>query len=233
MNTPATQPRADDDHVDLTTHVTTAPPTQVGSSVFNWSGSGTSTADDAAHEPTTDTPEEGDAPTRDREEKPMATRKRKTAARERASSNGSPQLALCQALLQHGDLGRDELSEQLPDITDRQFASALNNAKSKGRIVWLEKGQVFHLTKAGNEWASSAGTAGEESPAPQRKPRAKKTGTTHRRRKATRTKPQAEEEVDTSPTDPSFRCAVMSDGAFFISKGDAVIELDADEHRRC
>jgi hypothetical protein len=70
--------------------------------------------------------------------------------------------------------------------------------------------------------------AGEEAGAAEEKP-ARRTRT-HRPRRA------EVEQVDTSPVvdeaESIFRCAVMSDGCFFVSKEGVTIELEPDEHKQ-
>lgn len=136
-----------------------------------------------------------------------------------------PQLLVCRALLEE-DQTRTALAAALPDLTSAQISGALNNAKAHDRIVWIESDQAFRLTKAGREWLAPT----ESAAPPERKTRAAKTrGSAHQRRARKPSK-----KVDTSPTDDeaAFRCAVISDGAFFISKDGVVIELDAGEHRQ-
>ena len=152
----------------------------------------------------------------------MATRKLNGAARAKNSKRGSPQLSVCTLLLQE-DLGRDALAEKLSDLTSAQISSALNNSKGQGRIAWIEKDQVYRLTTAGKEWVGGAG--GE--PAPKRR----KAGT---KKAHTRKAKKPAVQVDTSPpeqeSESTFRCAVMSDGSFFISRDETAIELTPQEH---
>lgn len=153
--------------------------------------------------------------------------KQPSAGKARTYKEGaSPQQTLCALLRDHGDMTREAIGVALTTLTSAQVSSALNNSKSKGRIVFIEKAQAWRLTKEGKDWVGDvAAPAGDE--APKRKRAAKKTA---HRRGTKRAAPARE--VDTSPADeePSFRCGVLSDGAFHISKDDTSIELDAEEH---
>jgi DNA-binding PadR family transcriptional regulator len=189
--------------------------TPAASTVFNWRGAGQAPA--PAPAPTAE-PEQQ----HEEEKEPVATTPKKRAKRARNSSDGSPQLLICSGLLQN-DLTREQVAEAFSELSTSQISSALNNAKSHGRIAWIEKDGVYRLTKTGKEWVQAA--AGEESP-----PEPTRRKAAHRRGRAKR------DEVDTSPAvdeaESVFRCAVMSDGCFFVSKEGVTIELEPDEHKQ-
>lgn len=191
--------------------------TAAASSVFNWRGTGAAAAQE---------PEPTSAPLPPpEEEKPMATIKKKRAARK--SSGGSPQLQICSALLQFGTMPREALAAWGEEVglAAAQISSALNNAKSLGRLIKGDDG--YELTEDGRAWLAAAGVE----PAPEKSTRRSTRKTAHRRGRTKR------EKVDTHPAeeetaDATFRCAVMSDGCFFISKEGQILELTADEHRQ-
>jgi hypothetical protein len=182
------------------------------SSVFNWRGAGNAAA--AAPEP----PAASQQPNPE-EEETMATK------------FGGPQVAVCK-LLAEGDLDRDAIAAKLPALTSAQVSSALNNSKTQGRIVWIDKDQVYRLTAAGKEWVAGMADGKTTSAKGHRRGggAARKKATKARRAK----RATVAKEVDTSPRDDAeeatFRCGVMSDGAFFLSKGEVAIELDKEEH---
>jgi hypothetical protein len=191
--------------------------TPAGSSVFNWRGAGT--AADAAPDTTAQTQSQPE------EEETMATGKKKRAPRK--TSSGSPQLQICSALLQKRPGTRRHCAGAAgPDHgADLQRAEQREVAR---RVAWIEKDQVYRLTKTGKDWVAAA-TGTEEPAAPTASKPKRKGG--HRRGRTAKRK-----EVDTSPAtdeaDTTFRCAVMSDGCFFISKEGVTLELDADEHKQ-
>lgn len=201
------------------------PQTRGASSVFNWRGAGTAAATASDPEP----PQETTPTTSQPEQETMATtKKRNGAARARKSTRGSPQLVICQALLEE-DLSREAIAEKCSDLTASQISSALQNAKKLGRIAWIEKSQTFRLTATGKEWlAAAAGEAPPEEAPETPKRGAGKRGAHRRPRRA------KSEEVDTSPPagggESTYRCAVMSDGCFFLTKDGVTIELEPDEH---
>lgn len=163
--------------------------------------------------------------------------KKKRAAR--AANHGGPQIQICSALAQHGELTREALAEALPDLTGMQISSALNNARANKRVVWVDKKQVYRLTGIGEEWVGRAGRDGPTTETPPEPAPAAADKPAQRRARSAR----AMQPVDTSPQpdqlwiagvpteiDPTFRCAVMSDGCFFITKGGKEIELTSEEH---
>lgn len=213
-------PESPDDIVtQRTVSAAEAPPLRsaAASSVFNWG------AVSATPEPTA-------APaSQPQEEQPMATEHKNRTARTRKSRNGTPQLQVCSALLQN-DLSREAIAEACSGLGSAQISSALNNAKAHGRIAWIEKDGVYRISKAGKEWVSAAGDTDQAEAKPVRRATAHKTA--HRRRK-----PAQRSEVDTSPNeeaqdtaDATFRCAVMSDGCFFVSKEGLILELTKEGH---
>jgi hypothetical protein len=196
------------------------------SSVFNWRAAGHAPAEGPGDAATNHTA--ADAAQPPEKEEAMATGKK--ARRGRKASGASPQFKICAALLAHGNLDRDELLANLDSVTRAQLASALNNAKTHNRIRFEQ--DKFHLTKEGKDWVTGGANLDNQQP-PARKPRKAAGKSAAHRRSQRRAEPM--QDVDTSPppdAEPDFRCAVMSDGAFFISKDGNVIELDADEHRR-
>jgi len=155
----------------------------------------------------------------------MAQKKR-GAAGARRSKFGGPQGAVCTALT-GGDLSREAIAQALDGLNSAQISSALNNAKSQGRVIWIEKDQVFRLTAAGREWVAAV-TGGTTEETPKTTKRSAGRSKAHARQRAAKEQPQESEGSDTSP--PAFRCGVMSDGCFFITKDGIGIELDAGEH---
>lgn len=205
-----------------------APPLRIAaaSSVFNWRGPGTAAA--TQEEPAADPPPEADLPptTTPEKEEPMAQKKRGAAGATR-SKRGGPQMEICQ-LLATGDHAREAIASALPRLQAAQISSALNNSKSQGRIAWIEKEQVYRLTAAGKEWVGAAADGDDQAPATKTTKRSAGRSKAHARQRAAKEQPQEPEGSDTSP--PAFRCGVMSDGCFFITKDGNAIELDAGEH---
>jgi hypothetical protein len=168
--------KAADGVVQRTVSAADAPPLQAraGSSVFNWRRHGGGAAPDTT----------ADTQSQPEEEETMATAKKKRAPRK--NSSGSPQLQICSALLQN-DLARDAIAQALPDLTTAQISSALNNAKSHGRVAWIEKDQVYRLTKTGKAWVAAA-TGTEEPAAPTAGKTRRKGG--HRRGRTAKARPR-------------------------------------------
>jgi hypothetical protein len=196
--------------------------TPAGSSVFNWRG-GTGTAAPSANAHTdTDEDEDDTTPSQQpqEQEKPTMPTTRHRAPR---SGPGSPQVQLCTALLQNGDLTNEQLAKVLPQFNVGQIRGAINNATANERVKL--KGDAHHLTAKGKAWLQAAGIV---NPAAAEKPASPSQKTAAAQPPVDTTPPS----VDTSQAgqEPTFRCAVMSDGAFFISKGGTHIELDAMEH---
>jgi hypothetical protein len=167
----------------------------------------------------------------------MATSSRKRPARARKSTGSSPQLQICRVLLlKNRHLSRDGIAEACGELSAAQISSALNNAKAHKRVELVEDeeaGKVFRLTKAGAAWVTAATS---EQPSHEAKPQ--KRGAAGRKSAHRRAREPKAQEVDTrppteeEPTEATFRCAVMSDGCFFISKGDVSLELTAEEHKQ-
>lgn len=210
--------------------------THAASSVFtSWMKPGTvpPTATEEPHErhdtpPAASTPASQTTTTKEQEE-PMA--QRNGAARSRKSAGGSPQLQICTALLQN-DLERDAIPAAVPGLSAAQISSALHTAKSHKRVK--VKDGAYTLTPAGRAWVEAAGGGEPAAPAkPERAAGTKRSAAHRRHRRARRPEPSAGE-VDTSPTDAAatFRCAVMSDGCFFITKDGTTIELEPEEHKQ-
>lgn len=236
MNDPDHQDDVDDQDDGVQQRVVSAgaaahPPTTAASSVFNWRGAGAAPAP-ALDSDSERSPESPPPPTTT-EDETMVTKK-KGAARARKSKQGNPQRLVCGALLQHGELSREAIAEALTELTSAQISSALNNAKSHKRVAWAESKQTYSLTAAGKEWLGAADPAAAQEPAASKTRGGRKT-TAHRRGRAA----AKEANLDTSPPTneveeevSDFRCAVLSDGCFFISKDGAVIELTVKEHRQ-
>lgn len=192
--------------------------------------------------PIVDTDEEPAAANDNDEESSTVAREptQKKPRKPRAAKPTSPQFQLC-ALLLDGDRTREEL---LADVSANRnaFNQAIFNAKASGRVEFLEKSGKYHLTKVGREWVTGGATA---APAPARKakPRAAaKKVRAAKPHKVAAAAPTAQAPsstgvtvLDTSPqvlTPPSFRCAVISDGGFWLTKNGVEIELTLDEHRQ-
>lgn len=141
------------------------------------------------------------------------------------SGNGTPQLQICSALLQKGPMNRKDLGvfgEEV-GLSSAQISSALNNAKSHKRVTCDADG-VYGITELGTTWLQAE--TGEREP-----PRT----TARASRKTARRRAAKRKEVDTSPTEdeddgPTFLCSVISNGSFWLSKGDAEITLTKEEH---
>lgn len=199
---------------------TDAPPpaTSAASSVFNWRGAGTAAA--AAPEPDPDP--QSPPPRQPQEEETMPRHKAARVMRRKP-------IPLILQLLAGGDLPRGDIGEQLqlaPSVLSR------NLAKLKDDGLAVVVGDNFRITKAGRE---SLGTP-EDEPAPARKARAASTGRGKKHARRGRKKvEQSAAELDTSPIasakdEDAFRCAVMSDGCFWITKEGTSIELAPAEH---
>ncbi|MCC2673077.1 MAG: hypothetical protein K0R58_24 [Ramlibacter sp.] len=195
------------------------------SSVFNWRGAGSA----AAAAPTPPAAEEP----QEQEETMVTTKKR--AARGAQKDALPPQVQICMALRAGGDLTRNALAEHCSDLTSAQISQALHYMAAKDRVQVVKVAvdgrivKTFRLTKAGTAWLQAA-TDGE---APVEKEPARKKSAGRGRAHARKPRKPKAEEVDTSPAEDdetTFRCAVLSDGAFFLTKDGTTIELDADEH---
>lgn len=211
--------------------------TTAASSVFtSWMKPGTAPPAVEDEPAADDPPAPTTNPTTTGEDETMATRKKAGAKRTRkANKGGSPQLQICSALLEHGHLSREQIAEACSDLNGAQISSALNNAKSHGRVEYVEydeAGKVFQLTKVGKAWIATAiGEQPPEEAAPKKRGaagRSKAHARRGRKVKEEATEPPAAEDEDT----PSFRCAVMSDGCFFIAKDGNTIELEPEEHKQ-
>lgn len=155
-----------------------------------------------------------------------------------STPSGNPQLRssgaqmrTAVALLATTDMSmtRTALGKQLADIASTALANALFHMKDKGRITvekTIEDGKsvrAITLTPAGRDWATQAGaTASAPQPA---KPRSAPTvgaGAVD----VLRSRDLQVQVVE----QPSFRCAVFSDGGFMVAKNGQQVELTRQEH---
>lgn len=168
----------------------------------------------------------------------------------RTTKAASPRFQICALLMAKGDLSREEL---LADVSaDRTaFNNGMFNAKAAEHIVYIEKADKYHITAAGKEWASGGANLANQkaaAKAPEAKPKRKargKAGSTDEITAHTIDSPPAERRLTTLMQNQlaahgaaaiqvvqerSFRCAVISDGGFFLAKGDKQIDLTPTEH---
>jgi uncharacterized protein (DUF433 family) len=142
---------------------------------------------------------------------------------------------------------RTEIAKALPDLNSTQLSNALFNASGNSRAQ-RSANNAWSLTPGGRAFlkqrsADAAGTAPPHTTGKAaRAPRTKATNTKPAARAESRRPHRKPKRVpvddivvsDKPPPPPSmprtFRCAVYSDGGFMLHKGDARIELDADEH---
>jgi hypothetical protein len=205
----------------------------VASSVFNWRGAGSTTT---TAEPDPDPEAAGAASQPPQEEEQMATNKKRDGRARKP--NGNPQQVVCCALRAAGHLSRAAIADACSALTATQISQALNYLKKHERVEHVEDGEggkAFQLTEAGEAWLAAA--LGEQPAQATAKPKRGAAGRSkaHARRPV-RTKdapaePVASKQAGAPAVDPSFRCAVISDGGFWITKQGVELELTVDEHR--
>lgn len=198
-------------------------------------GSADTSTDEPAADPTT---EEMSMPRESAAPKPRKTK---------ATKASSAQFQICSLLMAKGDLTRDEL---LADVSaDRTaFNNAIFNAKAAGRIVFLEKEGKYRITATGRAWTSGgANLDNQRASPPPTKPTRRKGAAKAKAPKAKRqaktpapgTAPAPAAGAAVATTGPhafqvvqerSFRCAVISDGGFFLAKNGQQIDLTPTEH---
>lgn len=149
----------------------------------------------------------------------------------------SPQFQICAALLAHGDMPREKLFKKVKIDDTKSFSNAIVNARLVGRIETLED-KSLHLTDVGKEWVSGGANLDNQRRATHSPAKVVTGKRTHKAKDL----PQSEQKrvgvvavrngkpVDAAAAPTSFRCAVYSDGVFFLEKGGQRIELEADEH---
>jgi hypothetical protein len=241
--------------IQRTVDAATAPRVQTTApnSPFNWRPAGENAADGAAptHSPdpvrrTAPTPTAtvtglnwgagGKAPTTP---EPESTEETSTMPRDikaptpTAPKGASARFQICALLLAKGDLKRDEI---LADVSADKNAiyQAFHSAKKAEHIRHIASTDKWSLTTAGREWTCGGANLDNQRARKAQLVRAAAPAAAKPQRKAKRV-PVADIVVSEKPPTPpsmprSFRCAVYSDGGFMLHKGDARIELDADEH---
>jgi uncharacterized protein (DUF433 family) len=136
---------------------------------------------------------------------------------------------------------RTEIAKALPDLNSTQLSNALFNASGNSRAQ-RSANNAWTLTPGGRDFLKQRGANAADAASP-RGTKAIAGKPVKAAPRATSRKPQRKLRhvpvddiivTDKPPTPPSmprtFRCAVYSDGGFMLHKGDARIELDADEH---
>jgi hypothetical protein len=248
---PAAAPGADDDEDDAfarpsvqrTVSAATAPSVvplhAVASAFAHPFPAGTGSPDeDADQQPAATHHEEKIMP-----KTPVPAKPRKS----RPTKGISARFQICALLLSKGDLSTEELKADV-SAEPRAFQNAIYNAKGARHITFSASADKWHLTSEGKDWTSGGANLDNHraapAPSPTRKAatpaQAKRAKPGQRIKKAPRTVKTAAAEpsfattVATRPFEPvierSFRCAVFSDGGFFLAKGDQKIELTAAEH---
>lgn len=232
----------DRDPVQRTVAAASAPPLQLDPSkspFTSWRRPGSAA-------PSGGRDEETAATTNDDEEASTMGRQKPTekkARKPRAANASNPQFQICTVLLA-GDRTREELLQDV-SATRSAFNGGLFNAKSAQRVEFIEKTAKYHLTSLGRDWVTGAaipakpkggGKAQVSAPSATSQRTASKPAKPGKAAAATPAAAAgAVTVVDTSPqvlTPPSFRCAVISDGGFWITKNGVEIELTLDEHRQ-
>lgn len=129
----------------------------------------------------------------------------------KGAKGATPQFQILALLMAKGDMTREAL---LADVSAdaRPFANALYNAKQAGRIVYLSEQDKYRITDAGRDWATGGANLASQKAmggaVPPPKP-------------AKDTKAVAE---------PTFRCAVYSDGSFHLAKAGQAVDLTPAEY---
>lgn len=211
--------------IQRTVDAATAPRLHVTapSSPFNWRPAG--------ELPDLEAPSDSnaDASANDKPPEETTTMTREASAPNKRTPKGATaRFQICALLMAKGDLTRDEI---LADVSADKNAvyQAFFAAKKAEHITFIEKSDKWRITPAGKDWTSGGANLDN-----QRAPAAKPAAPPKSQRKAKRVAVGdivVRDKAATPPSMPrSFRCAVYSDGGFMLAKGDARIELDADEH---
>lgn len=138
-----------------------------------------------------------------------------------ATKGSSPQFQVCAALLAHGPMKKDALRSKVKINDDKSFSNACSQARIGDRI---EKGNdgTYRITAKGKEWVSGgANLMNQKRSAPAKVALAARTR---------QVKESSSSEQQRPGAPKTFRCAVFSDGGFFLAKGDQRIELEPAEH---
>jgi hypothetical protein len=155
-------------------------------------------------------------------ERPMPKRTTK-----KTTDAASPQFQLCAALLD-GDKTRDELKACV-SCTVAQLNSATFQAKKVDRIVFVAKTSKWHLTAHGREWVTGGANRKNQAAGKPRRTRDVPAPAAETKPAAAAPMPLATVQPITVVSEPSFRCAVFSDGGFHLAKSGQQIDLSAAE----
>jgi DNA-binding PadR family transcriptional regulator len=158
-------------------------------------------------------------PPQPEEEKPMPRNARRTRRKP---------IPMILQLLAGGELPKKDIGEKL-ELAASVLYKNLGKLKDDGLVALI--GDNYRITKAGREALGSDAT--EAKPDRRRGAAGRRSSAHKRMRRAARAQAS---EVDTSQNEAketaeaTFRCAVMSDGCFFITKEGVSLELNAEEH---
>jgi hypothetical protein len=164
-------------------------------------------------------------------------KKRRAATKAYPARGAGPQFQIACVLL-NADATREDLVAKLQDLDAQSLSNALWSLKTKKRASKDGEG-TWSLTPAGRAWATGGANLDNQraSAAPPPSPAAVKRS---RREPAVLAQDLSAGEqrrlgvvpaVVEPVARPSFRCAVISDGGFFIEKNGNRIDLEPDESR--
>lgn len=170
------------------------------------------------------------------------TEDHQVATKTKAARGGrNIQQVICLVLIGKGPLTREQLAAE-SGLEGASLSNAIFNAKATGRIAFVEKSSTFRITKEGRAWCEGKASSDDAPPPKATKRAAKKARAPRAPKRNVETAPAmtaapaprgrfGSTELSTAVVlQPSFKCAVFSDGGFFLAKGEARIELDAQEH---